>query len=65
MVPIRDKQNTTTSILLVNNGVCATSQAVTFLFREIKSKECTLWGTVAASLASPHPKSAIIYCFGL
>lgn len=65
MVPIKDKQNTTTSTPLVNNGVCVISQAVTFSFREIKSKECTLLGTVAASLASPHPKSAIIYCFGL
>ena len=66
LVPMSDKQNTTTSTELDCKGVWDISQGVTLEFMATKSKEWTVfWGTLAANVASPQPKSAIIQCFGL
>lgn len=58
LVPIRERQKTAMSTDPSGSGVCAMSQAVMCLFTAKRSNECTLFGTVRAKRASPHPKSA-------
>lgn len=64
--PINERQNTATSIELLNKLVCDISHAVTYSLLAIKSKENTLLSVpskVWANFAWPHPKSAIFNRF--
>ena len=60
LVPIKDKQNTTISHEFELSGTFFMSHLVTKSFSATKSKECTLFETCCANLASPQPKSATI-----
>ncbi len=65
LVPMSDKQKTTTSTDLGSNGVLFMSQATTCFALETRSKEWTFWGTANAKAPSPQPKSAITASSGL
>ena len=66
LLPMRERQNTTTSTEVGVRGVWAMSHAVTWGLAATRSREWTqLCGTRWANAASPHPISATIHSFGL